>query len=89
MLKLSEPTVILYRPCGQKELDLVATSGFKHRPPRLLRNPFSILSLMNKHITLTTQINKNLAVASKARSYLFVGAALSREFAEWLFKWEV
>lgn len=28
-------TVIMYRPCGQKELDLVAESGYKEWPPRL------------------------------------------------------
>lgn len=30
-----EKLVALYRPCGQKEYDLVAASGFKRWPPRL------------------------------------------------------
>lgn len=32
-------TVTLYRPTGQKELDLVAASGFKRWPPRLPEQP--------------------------------------------------
>lgn len=32
-------TVILYRPTGQKELDLVEESGFKRWPPRLPEQP--------------------------------------------------
>lgn len=31
--------VTMYRPCGQKELDLVAASGFKRWPPRLSGQP--------------------------------------------------
>jgi hypothetical protein len=34
-----EPVVVMYRPCGQKELDLVAASGFKRWPPRLPDQP--------------------------------------------------
>ena len=38
--KLSEENVVtMYRPCGQKELDLVAESGFKRWPPRLPEQP--------------------------------------------------
>lgn len=33
-------TVTLYRPVGQKELDLVAASGYKVFPPRLPEQPF-------------------------------------------------
>lgn len=32
-------TVILYRPVGQKELDLIAEGGFKCFPPRLPGQP--------------------------------------------------
>jgi len=32
-------TVVLYRPTGQKELDLVAASGFTRWPPRLPEQP--------------------------------------------------
>ncbi|GHC57819.1 ADP-ribosylation/crystallin J1 [Neogemmobacter tilapiae] len=31
--------MILYRPTGQKELDLVSASGFKRWPPRLIDQP--------------------------------------------------
>jgi hypothetical protein len=30
----------LYRPVGQKELDLIRTSGFREFPPRLPEQPF-------------------------------------------------
>ncbi|MCG8428127.1 MAG: hypothetical protein MI754_12285 [Chromatiales bacterium] len=32
-------TVTMYRPCGQKELDLVIASGYKKWPPRLPDQP--------------------------------------------------
>lgn len=32
-------TVILYRPVGQKELDLIAASGYREFPPRLPGQP--------------------------------------------------
>lgn len=36
----SEPkTTVLYRPVGQKELDLIAASGFLGFPPRLPGQP--------------------------------------------------
>ena len=34
-----EKTVVMYRPCGQKELDLVIQSGYKKWPPRLPEQP--------------------------------------------------
>ncbi|MBW3199505.1 MULTISPECIES: hypothetical protein [Marinobacter] len=34
-----EELITMYRPCGQKELDLVAESGFKRWPPRLPEQP--------------------------------------------------
>ncbi|HEY7403492.1 MAG TPA: hypothetical protein VIB39_08225 [Candidatus Angelobacter sp.] len=33
------PTVTLYRPVGQAELDLIAASGYKAFPPRLPEQP--------------------------------------------------
>ena len=35
----NEPTVVLFRPVGQQELDLVQGSGWKHFPPRLFWQP--------------------------------------------------
>ena len=34
-----EPTVTLYRPVGQKELDLIAATGWTAFPPRLPSQP--------------------------------------------------
>jgi hypothetical protein len=34
-----EETTILYRPVGQKELDLIRQSGYKQFPPRLPEQP--------------------------------------------------
>jgi hypothetical protein len=35
----AEETVVLYRPVGQKELDLIAASGYQAFPPRLPHQP--------------------------------------------------
>lgn len=34
-----EPTVVLYRPTGPQELELVAQSGYRRWPPRLPEQP--------------------------------------------------
>ena len=36
---LSEPLTTLFRPVGQKELDLIAATGFARFPPRLPSQP--------------------------------------------------
>ena len=36
---MSEEVVILYRPVGPKELELVAASGYRRWPPRLTEQP--------------------------------------------------
>jgi len=36
---MPEETVILYRPCGPQELQLVAQSGYRKWPPRLPSQP--------------------------------------------------
>ncbi|MBU1220729.1 hypothetical protein KKF34_01780 [Myxococcota bacterium] len=36
---MEEKTITLYRPCGPKEYELVAASGFKKWPPRLPEQP--------------------------------------------------
>lgn len=40
-------TITLYRPVGQKELDLIAASGFRQFPPRLPHQPifYPVLTL--------------------------------------------
>src|SRR5271163_4215690 len=37
--KFKEPTITLFRPVGQKELDLIKASGWKAFPPRLPAQP--------------------------------------------------
>ena len=37
---MSEPLTTLYRPVGQKELELIRASGFRAFPPRLPYQPF-------------------------------------------------
>lgn len=34
-MNIKSKTVTMYRPCGQKEMDLVKVSGYKKWPPRL------------------------------------------------------
>ncbi|MEM7031701.1 MAG: hypothetical protein AAF629_19255 [Chloroflexota bacterium] len=36
---MNEETITMYRPCGQKELDLIIESGYKRWPPRLPDQP--------------------------------------------------
>jgi hypothetical protein len=35
----ADETITLYRPVGQKELDLIAQSGYRAFPPRLSGQP--------------------------------------------------
>jgi hypothetical protein len=35
----SESTIVLFRPVGQKELELIQESGFRKFPPRLFHQP--------------------------------------------------
>src|SRR5437016_14515549 len=39
LIDVSTETTILYRPVGPKELELIAASGFRTFPPRLLEQP--------------------------------------------------
>jgi hypothetical protein len=44
-------TMILYRPVGQKELDLIAESGFRSFPPRLEGQPIFYPVLNEEYAT--------------------------------------
>lgn len=44
-------TKVLYRPVGQKELDLIGASGFKEFPPRLPDQPFFYPVLNEQYAT--------------------------------------
>jgi hypothetical protein len=39
MIEMDKTAVILYRPTGPKEMELVKQSGFTHWPPRLPEQP--------------------------------------------------
>ncbi len=39
VLQMEEPTVTLFRPVGEQELQLVAESGYRRWPPRLPEQP--------------------------------------------------
>lgn len=45
----------LYRPVGQKELDLIATSGFRAFPPRLAHQPIFYPVLNEEYATFIAQ----------------------------------
>lgn len=37
---MNDDTIVLFRPVGTKELELIAKSGFKEFPPRLPEQPY-------------------------------------------------
>lgn len=53
----NEETVTLYRPCGQKELDLVIASGYTKWPPRLPEQPFFYPVTNERYATEVNQWN--------------------------------
>jgi hypothetical protein len=50
-----EESTILYRPVGQKELDLIAESGFRGFPPRLAHQPIFYPVLNEEYATFIAQ----------------------------------
>ena len=51
--------MILFRPVGQKEFDLIAESGFAHFPPRLPEQPIFYPVCNEKYaLEIATQWNK-------------------------------
>ncbi|WP_432463103.1 hypothetical protein [Agarivorans sp. QJM3NY_33] len=50
-------TIICYRPLGQKELDLVAASGYKKWPPRLPEQPIFYPVTSEEYAVELTQWN--------------------------------
>ncbi len=47
----AEQTITLYRPVGQKELDLIAESGYTRFPPRLVHQPIFYPVLNEEYAT--------------------------------------
>lgn len=61
---MAEETVVLYRPVGQKELDLIRESGFRAFPPRLAWQPIFYPVLTQDYAArIAKQWNANEAVA--------------------------
>jgi len=50
-LKMANEAIILFRPVGQKEFDLIAESGFRHFPPRLEGQPIFYPVLNEEYAT--------------------------------------
>lgn len=76
MFSLSK-TVSMYRPCSQKELDLVAASGYRRWPPRLPEQPI-FYPVTNKQYAL--EVNRwNVSQFGKGYVTKF---EVNRTFAE-------
>jgi hypothetical protein len=63
----SEETTVLFRPMGQKELDLIRASGFRAFPPRLPSQPifYSVL-----HEEYATQIARDWNTKDEASGHV-------------------
>jgi hypothetical protein len=68
----TEKTTVLYRPVGQKELDLIAESGFRAFPPRLDWQPIFYPVLNEEYATFIAREWNTKDAASG-----FVGYVLS------------
>ena len=62
-----EETITLYRPVGQKELDLIQESGFTAFPPRLPHQPFFYPVLNEEY---PTQIARDWNTKDAASGYV-------------------
>src|SRR5581483_3468779 len=62
----NEETITLYRPVGQKELELIAESGYTRFPPRLVHQPifYPVLNL-----EYATQIARDWNTKDAASGY--------------------
>jgi hypothetical protein len=71
---MSQETTTLYRPVGQRELDLIAASGYVEFPTRLEWQPFLYLVLNEEFASLIAQ-----EWNTKDEAYGFVGHVLRFE----------
>src|SRR5690348_17829640 len=64
---MDEETVVLYRPVGQKEMDLIQASGYTSFPPRLYYQPifYPVLNL-----EYATQIARDWNTKDAASGYV-------------------
>jgi hypothetical protein len=61
-----DDTITLYRPVGQKELDLIAASGYREFPPRLPHQPI-FYPVLNEDYA--TQIARDWNTKDEASGY--------------------
>ncbi len=62
----NEETITLYRPVGQKELELIAASGYTRFPPRLVHQPIFYPVLNEEY---ATQIARDWNTKDAASGY--------------------
>ncbi|MDQ2730530.1 MAG: hypothetical protein M3Y56_02635 [Armatimonadota bacterium] len=62
-----DETVVLYRPVGQKELDLIRESGFRGFPPRLSHQPIFYPVLIREY---ALQIARDWNTRDEASGYI-------------------
>lgn len=74
---MSDDTVILFRPVGPKELELIAASGYREFPPRLPEQPIFYPVLNEEY---ARQIARDWNVKASGAGYV-TRFALRREFA--------
>ena len=64
---MAEETVTLYRPVGEKELELIRASGFRAFPPRLPTQPIFYPVLNEEY---ATQIARDWNVKESGAGYV-------------------
>jgi len=74
---VNSDTVILYRPVGPKELDLIAGSGYREFPPRLPEQPIFYPVLNEEY---ARQIAREWNIPASGAGYV-TRFALKRDFA--------
>src|SRR5580765_2051970 len=75
---MSEPTVILFRPVGPKELALIAASGYREFPPRLPEQPIFYPVLNEEY---ARQIARDWNVPASGAGFV-TRFAIHKEFAD-------
>jgi hypothetical protein len=64
-----EDTIVLFRPVGQEELDLIRSSGFKEFPPRLPGQPI-FYPVLNEEYARQIAQQWNAKRTASARGYV-------------------
>jgi hypothetical protein len=69
-LRMANEAVLLFRPVGQKEFDLIAQSGFKSFPPRLEGQPIFYPVLNEEYATFIASKWNTIDAASGHVGYV-------------------